>query len=841
MDIDNIIESDIDLENGYIKDFISGLKIKATPEEMEAVQVFAKQLVMDYGYPKTHIQTRPQWRVKSSPSDTRKEYPVDIAVFNSEKKNDDNLFFIVECKKKNRKDGLTQLQDYLRLSNASLGVWFNGEERQFIKKVEKKGKVLFEEIPNIPLFGQRVEDIGLFRRHELKPSHNLKLVFNTIRNHLAGNTIGTTRDEELARQLINLIFCKIFDEKFTPQDEIVTFRAGLDEAPLDVKNRIDELFEKVKGKYTEVLDFADKITLDPKSIVYVVGELQNYCLIDAERDVIADAFETFISGALKGGLGQFFTPRNVVQLMVDIADPKEDELVLDPACGSGGFLVESLKHKWKAVDQKGKKLKWSEAAIIEDKTAVAIKTVRGIEKDDFLSKVAKAYMAILGDGKGGIFCEDSLDNPENWDGKTQQSIEFGKFDVILTNPPFGKDIKITGNDKLSQYDLAHDWKKEGEKYTKTSKLKKEGKPDVLFIERCLQLLKDGGRMGIVLPETFFHAPKAGHVVELIKQHNITCIVDLPHNTFRPHNNAKCLIIFIQKNRPQGENIKLAVAEEMGHDHQGKIIYRWDSENKTVNKEAVWDDIQVIREELRQEKNGRYVFNEASKMVLKKGVLVPRYYWETKEKEVEIIAKAQNCSLISIQKLLELKIIQTFDGHGSPPSEYKGMGEVPYIRVKDIVNWELYKDPTALIPEAVYYAKKGNNKDLEIHDIAYVRRGSYRIGSVAMLSKLDIKSLLTREILIFRVTKKENDYDIDPYYLLYLLSHELVQMQAFNKVLIETTLPNIAGRWKELRLPISNDREVRKRISERVKYVIDKKWDAVEEITKLKNELGNLLT
>lgn len=136
-------------KDGYIIDFISGQEVKATPEEIEAVQVFARQLVEDYGYPKDHIQTRPQFRVKARPSDTKKEYPVDIAVFLNDKKQENDIYIIVECKKKNRKDGKTQLQDYLRFSKAFLGVWFNGDERLFLRKVEKDGRIEFEEIPKI--------------------------------------------------------------------------------------------------------------------------------------------------------------------------------------------------------------------------------------------------------------------------------------------------------------------------------------------------------------------------------------------------------------------------------------------------------------------------------------------------------------------------------------------------------------------------------------------------------------------------------------------------------------------------------------------------------------------
>ena len=193
---------------GYIRDFITNTWIKATPEEIEAVQVFVKQLVEDYNYPKEHVQTRPQYRVKQRPSGG-KDFPVDIAIFTSKNHTFDNEYIIVECKKKNRKDGKKQLEDYLHFSKAYLGVWFNGEERLFLRKVERDGKIYFEEIPNIPQYGQRVEDIGKFKRKDLKPTHNLKATFKAIRNHLAANTIGATRDEVLAQQLINLIFCKI--------------------------------------------------------------------------------------------------------------------------------------------------------------------------------------------------------------------------------------------------------------------------------------------------------------------------------------------------------------------------------------------------------------------------------------------------------------------------------------------------------------------------------------------------------------------------------------------------------------------------------------------------------
>jgi type I restriction enzyme M protein len=581
-----------------IIDYISGIEVNATPEEIEAVQVFSRQLVEDYGYPKEHIQTRPQHRVKVRPSDTKKEYPVDIAVFLNQLKDDDGLYIIVECKKKNRKDGRTQLENYLTLSTAYLGVWFNGEERFFIRKfVKSNGEIIFEEIPNIPKFRQRVEDIGLYKRRDLKPTHNLKAIFKSIRNHLAANTVGATRDEVLAQQLINIIFCKIYDEKYTAPDEIVKFRAGIDEKPKEVEKRILDLFKEVKTNLPEVIDGEDKITLDTKSLMFIVGELQNYSLMESERDVIADAFETFIGHALKGGLGQFFTPRNVVKMIVDILQPSENDKIIDPACGSGGFLIESLKFVWGQVDNKYSKLGWSKVDIAKKQIEVATKNVRGIDKDYFLSKVAKAYMNLVGDGTTGIFCEDSLESPKNWRSEAKSRIELGTFDVLLTNPPFGSTIKVEGEEKLKQFDLAHQWKKKKtDNEFEKGNIKDKEAPQILFIERCLQLLKVGGKMAVVLPDGIFGNETESYVRNwILKNAKIIAIIDVPLETFLPHTGTKTSVLILQKIEKgkitENYPIFLSIAEYCGHDRRGKEIERDDipeiaacfNEWKTNNK------------------------------------------------------------------------------------------------------------------------------------------------------------------------------------------------------------------------------------------------------------------
>ena len=414
-----------------ITDFISGDQVRATPEEVEAVQVFARRLVEELGYPKEVIQTRPQYRIRSSPGGEDR-YPIDIAVFQSAQRIYPDLYMVVECKRKNRSDGERQLKMYLSLSAAQIGVWFNGDEHVYLQKaLDTEGNVTFRVLPNIPKFGQRVEDIGRFRRADLTPPVNLKATFRDIRNHLAGMTTGITRDESLARELINLLFCKIYDEITTPLEDQVTFRAGIADDPVDVRTRMSILFEeRVRPEYPDVFDRTDAITLDPESVYYIVGELHNYALIEADRDAIAEAFEVFIGPALRGSEGQFFTPRNVIEMMIDIVQPKPGETIIDPACGSGGFLIVALERVWRALEEQGRERGWKPELLARRKADAATRYFRGIDKDSFLAKVTKAYMAIVGDGRGGVFCENSLKRPEEWDSLLFDRVTPETFDVV---------------------------------------------------------------------------------------------------------------------------------------------------------------------------------------------------------------------------------------------------------------------------------------------------------------------------------------------------------------------------------------------------------------------------
>jgi type I restriction enzyme M protein len=579
---------------GFVIDFISGQAVRATPEEVEAVQVFARRLVEDFGYPKGHIITRPQYRVRRRPSDESKSYPVDIAVFSNAQRRDDDLLIVVECKAEDVKQGRKQLEIYLSMSSAKIGVWFNGKEHLYLRKdYLEGGKITFHPLPTLPRYRQRVEDIGLYARKDLKPTKELKSVLKDIRNFLAGNAKGITKDERLAEQIINVLFCKVFDETRKGPEELMDFRAGVDENPKDVCERILDLFADVKRRYSDVFDKSDTIELDADAIAYVVGELQPYCVVEAGRDAIGDAFEVFMGPALRGEEGQFFTPRNVVRMIVEILDPDPEETIIDPACGSGGFLIVALDHVWKKIEIEGKKKKWSNQRIREEQTHIASQYFRGIDKDRFLAKVTKAYMAILGDGRGGVFCDNSLLPPDKWDPLLRSKVVLNSFDVVLTNPPFGTKIPVKGVEILSQFTLGHrqTFDKKSAKYKWNKDLHDKQPPQLLFIERCIQFLKPGGRMGIIVPESVLGMPTYTHIVQFLRENvRIIGVVSMPEELFQPHTHAKVAVLFVKKTRPKlTDRIFMSVVDWCGHDSRGNPTLKIHSDGT----EELLDDVPKV--------------------------------------------------------------------------------------------------------------------------------------------------------------------------------------------------------------------------------------------------------
>lgn len=846
------------LKEGWGYDLATGKPLDLQKPEEAVRQKYEQILHDDYGYEYTQMDIEVFIKRGSRSEQTTKKEAVekdraDIVIYRtSDKTKHDqhkDIIGIVETKRPEKNDGVKQLMSYLSASSGRWGVWTNGDKGgiEYIYREPKSGAIQRDFIFDIPKSGESVEEMGKLTKTKLIPPTDLKLIFRRLLKTLYANT-NISRREKLGGEMIRLIFAKIWDERYD-LDKVPEFRVTVGEKPEEVKSRIQSLFGKVKKELVSdgVFEKNEEITLDAKSVAWVAGQLQRYSLHKTDKDVVGDAFEVFAESRLVGEKGEFFTPREVVKTAVALVQPQPHQSILDPACGSGGFLIYSLENVWNTMET-NKKFKGS-PDFAKLRQEAAEKYFYGIDKEIDLVKIAKAYMAIVGDGRGGIVQQNTLHTAEDYEGRARDIfvIEDGEptfrlFDIIFTNPPFGANIKVLKSE-AGNFKLGHVWNQDKNgQWTMLTKVK-DTEPQVLFIERCLNMLVDGGIMAIVLPETIFHAVQSRYVLNYIKTgNNIKAMIDLPHNTFRPYNNAKTVLMVLQKGKPQQESIIMGVAEGIGHNHQGNLLYRYNAETHAFTNE-IWDDTEIIRKELvnpANPKNGN-VFLVKTKDI-KEEVYVPRYYWQKRAQSILEETKSKGYIPVPIQKLLDEKIIAAFSGHGSPPSAFKGLGDVPYIRVADIVNWELYKNQTSLVPNEIYLKTKGKNGvDLQAEDILFVRRGSYRIGTVAMVSPFDIKVLLTKEFVIMRVLKPDNEYGIDPYYLVYLLSHELTQRQLPQKVMIDTTLPNIADRWKELYLPVHADKKAAIQISKQIKEAFQGKWKAQEEIGKLRTQFGGLTT
>lgn len=834
-------------KEGYIRDWATGKVVDFRKPEEKVRQEYEKVLFDDYDYAKERIDIEVAIQRGEKSSLKNKNERADIVVYKTKDKNkrnqNEDILGIVETKRPTRKEGVKQLVSYMSASSAHWGVWTNGTEIEYLYRNPTTGEIKAGFVYQIPKNGETFEDIGRVSKDKLKPASNLKLIFRRLLNTLYSNT-NISRREKLGNEMIRLIFCKIWDERYE-QDALPKFRVGFEENPKEVGKRIKSLFEEVKDELATdgVFDKNEEITLDDKSIAYVVGELEQFSLLKTDKDVVGDAFEVFAESKLVGEKGEFFTPREVVKIAVKIIDPQPGQTVTDPACGSGGFLIYALGHVWEAMD-KSKKYKGApNLEILKRETAE--KSFFGVDKEIDLVKIAKAYMAIIGDGRGGIVQQNSLHTAEDFEGRARELFidkdgKFKKFDIILTNPPFGSKTKVLKDD-AKYFDLGYKWIEKDGAYVKTDD-PIDTPIQELFIERCLKWLNSGGKLAIVLPETYFHAPSTKYILEYLKKDNsIKAVIDLPHNTFRPYCNAKTVLLILEKGRPQQDKIIMAVAEEMGHDHRGKPIYRYDEGRHQFTNE-LWDDTAIIREELDDIPNpkNQHVFT-VNAQDIRENIYVPRYYWDKKIKGLKEEAKRLNLELVPVKELIDKGIITKFRGHGAPPSEFKGRGEIPYVRAADIVGWEIYKNPTAMVPHEVYKSVKGKGVDLKPKDMVFVKEGSYRIGSVALISPLDTGILLNHHSLVFRVIDEKNKYGINPFYLLYLFSHHLTQKQLYNKVMIDTTLPNIGNRWEELLLPIAKDSKEREKISKKIEHTFTKKWEAQQEIASVSREFGNLTT
>jgi len=607
----------IAIPEGKICDYIDGKFRNDTPEEYVR-QNIEKRLVNELKYPKERIKVEYNLKVGS------KKPRADIVVFNDgcEGFTQENIAIIIECKKESieptsKKDGVEQLKSYVSVCpNCEWGMWSNGKQKEVLRKIiNQDGKIDFIDYNDIPAANGSIADIDRPHRNTLRNAveDNLLFVFKACHNHIYANE-GLQKQPAFF-ELLKVIFCKIEDEKNIPyplEFYVTSLERSNPDGQLTVYNRISKIFEKVKNHYKTIFEPNDKINLSPRTLAYIVSELQGYSLLNTHIDVKGKAYEEIVGANLRGDRGEFFTPRNIMHMTVRMLAPKLTEKILDPACGTGGFLVLAMNEVVEELNKQmenvfGKpKIEWSheEDRSYQDKIyEITSNNFFGFDINPDLVKASKMNMVMNNDGSGNIFQLNSLLPPHEWPdyvkdqlskilnidkSSIRNSKSIALFDIIVTNPPFGSKIPIKDPVILEQYELAHIWEKVNGQWRMTERLQSSVPPEQLFIERCLQLLKEDGRLGIVLPDAILGAPGLEYVRQwLIKYTKIIASIDLHPDTFQPRNGTQTSILILQKKNQKeidveektrqmnNYNIFMAMVERIGHDKRGNPIFKRD--------------------------------------------------------------------------------------------------------------------------------------------------------------------------------------------------------------------------------------------------------------------------
>lgn len=568
------------MKTGKSRFIFDAKKETSKPEEIVR-QLWLYKLNKHYGYPFERMET------ERSIHFGREIHAkaADIVVF---KKDGITPYIIVEVKSPTEEKGIDQLKSYLNSEGSEIGVWSNGFKKTILYRPYPKE--FDDTLPEIPAEGQTIDDLLEAKKTYFEYTTtkvNLKDVIESMEELVLANA-----GVDVFTEVFKLIYAKLYDEqeaKLHRADKEVFFRKYRD--PSKTYSTINDLFKKAIKRWPGTFYEQENINLSAEHLSIVVGELEKARLFGSDLSIIDEAFEYLIPEVAKGKKGQYFTPRHVINMAVKMLDPKEDEYVIDPAAGSGGFLINTMY--W----VKDNHLNGTDEAMQE----YAKEYIWGIDFAEEISKVSRALMLIAGDGRSHMFKLNSLD-PREWQGEDSQMLDarsklqtrlldlksgtdnsenrktfhYMNFDVLLTNPPFAGEIKDSG--LMRQYNLAK----------KKNKLVNKIERHILFIERALDLIRPGGRMAIVLPQGVLNNTNMENVrAYLFDKARILAVVGLHGNTFKPHTGTKTSVLFLQKwgngNEPQKDYpIFMAVSKKGGKDNSGDYIYKKDANGNYVH-------------------------------------------------------------------------------------------------------------------------------------------------------------------------------------------------------------------------------------------------------------------
>lgn len=598
----------------YITCLVRNKEIKLTPEEVVR-QLYIEQLVQDYGYPIERMQL--EYPVQTGGSSAKR---ADIVIF--EETRPTQPYIIVELKEPKSKEGRRQLESYCKFEGASIGVWCNGNEIEYyFKQVNSKSNTTYlEKLSYLPSATQNLSDVlnvrftikQLLQEDKLqhKPLKDIILEFEDI---VLANS-GVDSFEEIFK----LLFAKLYDEykSSSDSDEIAALLKhnialdNLDDSSfrqlefrntgteVEVQKRLTTLFNEATQKWQGIFPDNTKFSLTPTHLKTCVSYLQDVKLFNSNLEVVDDAFEYLVNKEQKGGKGQYFTPRYVIDMCVKMLHPQAHETMIDTAAGSCGFPMHTIFHVWSQLNPSAPNLLTTQKRTQAEIDYVQ-KKVFAIDFDLRSVRVGRALNIIAGDGQTNVLLLNTLDFTR-WEETTKDrdwlkyyNTGFSRlealrtesnsnrqfsFDVLMANPPFAGDI----NDEVIVRNHPEVSKKpDGKYYDKVSR-------DVLFIERNLKFLKPGGRMAVVLPQGRFNNSSDKALRQYISQQcRILAVVGLHGNVFKPHTGTKTSVLLVQKwndDPAQGAlcpkvddyPIFFATMQEPSKDNSGEKIYRKDS-------------------------------------------------------------------------------------------------------------------------------------------------------------------------------------------------------------------------------------------------------------------------
>ncbi|MFN6211806.1 MAG: class I SAM-dependent DNA methyltransferase, partial [Microcystis sp.] len=430
---------------------------------------------------------------------------------------------------------------------------------------------------------------------ELRPSNNLSAVFEECHNYIYANE-GMLKDK-IFHEMVKLIIIKLHDEKSAKQS--VNFGVTANEYKAIGANKSDEFMSRLSQLFTSIKNHYrgfftdDTFKLKPLTLAYIVGRLQYINLTKTSGDIKGEAFQTFVNRHQRGDRGEFFTPHPIVRLAVEMIDPKPNEKIIDPACGSGGFLIQAINH----VRQNNPE--FNIASFVQE-------SITGIEFNPDVALSGMIRLVFEGGTGSEIICTNALIEDEKLN---------NSFDVILTNPPFGNKGKVEDQKILKSYILARKWHKSASNSWEVSPTVLAGQsPDILFIEKSIKLLRAGGRMAIILPDGLLQNISNGPIRHWLRsQTKILGVVSIPPEAFVPYGTGiKTSLLVVQKLPANNDSCFMAQIKKIGYDVKGQTIYKRNESGVIARKKSglpiVDDDIDDISHSFRSFINGEFAQN-----------------------------------------------------------------------------------------------------------------------------------------------------------------------------------------------------------------------------------------